>query len=135
MVPESWFGDYLQSSEFFFRSPFRHQYFVLNTVALIGVICLSIGVMAKAWSYFSFMTVTILVVALLQLVVLWRTALRTHFNLSIIFSTKQSEVPQRGSPFALALLAAGLMTNLGLFSAVVTYLLCLAAILELSTRH
>lgn len=135
MVPESWFEDSMQSSEFFFRSPFRHQYFVLNTVTLIGVVCLFLVVMVKAWSHLSFSAVTMSVLALTLLIILWRTALRTHLNLSIIFATKQADVPQKGSPLALALLAAGLMTNLGLLSATLAALVFLGVILELVPKH
>jgi hypothetical protein len=135
MVPESWFEDNMQSSEFFFRSPFRHQYFVLNTVTLVGVFCLFLVVLIKAWSHLSLMAVTMLVLALTQLVVLWRSALRTHFNLNIIFATKQADGPQKGSPLALALLAAGFMTNLGLLSVTFAVLVCLLAIWELIPKH
>jgi len=132
MVPESWldqpdFG----GPDFFLRPLWRQHYFILNSAWLVLDIILFVCLMIRGWSYLSLYTISWVAFALLSLIAFWRVALRTHFNVSILFSTAQVERPGPGTPLSLVLRAAGLMTGWGLFTAGIILGVCLLTMLEL----
>lgn len=115
------------ASKFYLQSPFRFHYFRSVSLIFFMDIVLCALILLKYWRRFGFFSFLWLGCGMFTLIALWFLALRTHERLSLLFTARQVEKLEIGSPLEIALGVAAQVTNVGLGFACMAVAGCLMA--------
>ena len=113
---------------FFRRSPFRWQYFLADTVILMGSIGVGVFVMIRYRDRLPATTEIILAAVIIGMLLMWRAALHAHSRIHQFYQAGEVSDQVSGPPLEAALRVAASMIHLGLFY---TFLLVALVLMQL----
>jgi di/tricarboxylate transporter len=138
ILPANWFGvarDWLGTSEFYWRSPFRHRYFRWSFITLVLICAFVATMVAKSWTRISVFVVAWLVIALVFAIRLFLVVLRSHQALHLLLTSGQLERPEKGSALEIVLGVSANVSNWALALAFSSIIACLFALFAVLIEH
>lgn len=125
----SWFAK--RPSKYYLESPFRCNWFIGESLMLLGDIFLVAVILIRFWNRLPPSTIFLLGVVVFGMLEMWISALRYHKEVRWYLKTAQIEPLEAGTHLDDALSHAAVVTFQGLFHAFLLVGTCLAALGEL----